>query len=302
MADVAMSLTLLVSDVSSRFRPNTMGRSPSSFSTISKMNQASTSVDSLVLLESNQEDVSVTRLRKEIIYDFENPKLLSESSSRNSRDLSGCVERRFVDKIGMVIPGVSDREPCNIQRAHYVTMWSLGSPIEYSTSEADHGITFDDHRKLHLSLESFLYRTPKETRDTTEKAFFKIISALNSLLSDITTWWRARGIPATLCLTSVGMFAPDRLKESYIQILHTPLHRDFDFDGLEKHHLAQEDGLPFYAPYWAIPQHSTLSLPWPLRPLPPHKEDLALRFPERYGADPYYRSAIKQTFLARRTP
>lgn len=47
--------------------------------------------------------------------------------------------------------------------------------------------------------------------------------ALNSLLCDITFNWRARGLPVMVCIGSFSLFAPNRISESHVQILHVEL-------------------------------------------------------------------------------
>ncbi|OCK82934.1 hypothetical protein K432DRAFT_379963 [Lepidopterella palustris CBS 459.81] len=100
-------------------------------------------------------------------------------------------------------------------------------------------------------------------------------------------------MPVTVNLNSLSLFSPDRLKEAHIQILHTPLHRH------SVTALPVEPGRPFHVPVWAVPQVSDLSRPWLINPasFPAAKKDVVFSCPERYGADPYYRSVIQANVL-----
>ncbi|KAF1999122.1 hypothetical protein P154DRAFT_554931 [Amniculicola lignicola CBS 123094] len=71
-------------------------------------------------------------------------------------------ERRFIDSVGMVIPGVCDRKPCERSPGHFVANWRLCEPTEYTTILADHGITYTDYTRLLAALEEFVEDIPKE--------------------------------------------------------------------------------------------------------------------------------------------
>ena len=69
-------------------------------------------------------------------------------------------EKHFIDSIGMVIPGVCNRDQCEHPRTHFVTHWRLCEPIEYTTALADHGITYHDYSLLLSALANFLDDLP----------------------------------------------------------------------------------------------------------------------------------------------
>jgi hypothetical protein len=73
-------------------------------------------------------------------------------------------EKHFIDSIGMVIPGVCSRTRCEHPRAHFVSHWRLCEPIEYTTSLADHGITYTDYSRLIGALLKGLDDTPSEPK------------------------------------------------------------------------------------------------------------------------------------------
>ncbi|KAJ4368905.1 hypothetical protein N0V83_005987 [Neocucurbitaria cava] len=176
-------------------------------------------------------------------------------------------ERHFIDAIGMIIPGVCDRSRCSHLRAHFVSTFRLCEPIEYTTTLADHGITYTDYSRLLSALSNFLDEITSESKqkknkkrrsdagsvgrdvqdagleskemggtaspgphkgpmsDTNEqldKAKFQAAS-LNKLLEDITWNLQARGVPVMICVNSFSLFAPHRISEAHIQILHVTL-------------------------------------------------------------------------------
>jgi hypothetical protein len=165
-------------------------------------------------------------------------------------------EKRFVDTVGMIFPGVCDRQQCERPLAHFVTSFRLCEPIEYTTALADHGVTYEDYCRLVAALSNFLDDTserskrpgsvssqvsvsaepdedkyvnmslPERTKntlfDTTEQ--FKNsklhASTLNKLLGDITSNLQARGVLVMVCVHSFSLFSPSRISEAHIQVLH----------------------------------------------------------------------------------
>jgi len=165
-------------------------------------------------------------------------------------------EKRFVDDIGILFPGVSDRQQCAQSEAHFVTSFRLCEPTEYTTALADHGLTYEDYRRLITALRDFLNKiwtgvrrkkcagpvvaSPAEAGqrktsrkkhgpgkcgrfwDTTEqlKKNQQEAVALNQLLEEITWNLQARGVSVMVCVHSFSLFAPSRVSESHIQIFH----------------------------------------------------------------------------------
>ncbi|KAF2741205.1 hypothetical protein EJ04DRAFT_507609 [Polyplosphaeria fusca] len=80
------------------------------------------------------------------------------------RAASEYPEKRFIDSVGMVIPGVCDRIQCLREPAHFVFSWRLCEPLEYTTALADHGITFTDYSLLLAALEYFLGGLSKDPK------------------------------------------------------------------------------------------------------------------------------------------
>jgi hypothetical protein len=166
-------------------------------------------------------------------------------------------EKRFVDSIGIVCPGVIDRLQCNHLTVHFVSTFRICAPIEYSTALADHGITYTDYTRLLTILknfvrdhavnarwkvpqgvsglvcghqqESFVTRHPPHHHggtflDTSEQLgrAKRHADALNQLLEDITFNLRAKGSPVVICVSSFSLFPPHRITEAHVQILHAP--------------------------------------------------------------------------------
>jgi hypothetical protein len=170
-------------------------------------------------------------------------------------------ERRFVDSIGVVCPGVIDRSQCAHPLAHFVSSFRMCQPIEYTTALADHGLTDSDYRRLLAALSNFLDRhaaesdtnaplemlssTPGERQPVfgSEKSvakrkqhastFFdttkqlgkakRRAAALNQMLEDITSNLRGRGLSVAVSVSSFSLFAPHHISEAHVQILHAPL-------------------------------------------------------------------------------
>ncbi|KAH9865139.1 hypothetical protein IAQ61_009086 [Plenodomus lingam] len=169
-------------------------------------------------------------------------------------------EKRFVDDIGMIFPGVSDRAQCPQSRPHHVSTFRLCEPIEYSTPLADHGVTFADYNRLIELLAQFLQNSstedprrdsgnaslssasmpaagmkPKQTEKTEKRSvayesFFDVTEhfgrdrnqadSLNQLLEEVTFALQERGVPVVICVSSYSLFAPSRISEAHVQILH----------------------------------------------------------------------------------
>ncbi|KAH7116782.1 hypothetical protein B0J11DRAFT_100786 [Dendryphion nanum] len=73
-------------------------------------------------------------------------------------------EKHFIDSVGMVIPGVCNRNPCSHPLSHFVINWRLCEPIEYTTALADHGITYTDYCLLLTALANFVDEMPNELK------------------------------------------------------------------------------------------------------------------------------------------
>ena len=157
-------------------------------------------------------------------------------------------EKRFVDGIGMILPGVCDRAQCADPRTHFVTSFRLCEPIEYTTAMADHGITYADYVRLVTALLNFLEDTSNGARrkdrakssedgatsmktstraknrffDTTEqlKDSKQHAVTLHKLLEDISWNFQARGVSIIVCVQSFSLFWPCRISEAHIQVLH----------------------------------------------------------------------------------
>jgi hypothetical protein len=71
-------------------------------------------------------------------------------------------EKRFIDSIGVVCPGVTDRSQCSHPLAHLVSSFRMCQPIEYTTALADHGLTYLDYCRLLAALSDFLDRHAAE--------------------------------------------------------------------------------------------------------------------------------------------
>ncbi|CAO2651074.1 Nn.00g093710.m01.CDS01 [Neocucurbitaria sp. VM-36] len=217
-------------------------------------------------------------------------------------------EKRFIDAIGMVIPGVCDRNRCTHLRAHFVSTFRLCEPIEYTTTLADHGITYTDYSRLVTALSNFLDEITSESKqkknkkrrsdaglvdgdvedvrrgsrevgesaspmpqksaffDTTEqldKAKYQA-SSLSKLLEDITWNLQARGVPVMISVNSFSLFAPHRISEAHIQILHVTLEQlvqaEYTTDGPSEtttRHPSMEEQLSFIDLSLLVPEERT---------------------------------------------
>jgi hypothetical protein len=150
-------------------------------------------------------------------------------------------------------------------------------------------------------------------------------TALNQLLKKITTSLRRRGLPVVICVNSFSMFAPHRISEAHVQILHAPLVPQHQPDltmpdersakrscFIEPFHIATAESrsvsrfrprfdssvfdmtAPTSNPKYRhlTSQNRDHSQPWPLRPnaIPSRKRQLMNENADRYGVDPYFRA------------
>lgn len=286
-------------------------------------------------------------------------------------------EKHFIDSIGMVIPGVSNRYQCEHPRAHFVSHWRLCEPTEYSTALADHGITYQDYSRLLKALDGFHDEVPNESRGkwpgpswwqfhkrkvfnrddpsnlrdsehspqmakgrTMVEREFEVARQqaedLNRFLEEITCAWRSRNIPVMVCISSYSLFAPNRISEAHIQILHVSLESPTQQEIKNDSRIAAR--LSFIDPFAvarseecsvAHPRHvaptkqrsfSTQSAfsgtplyhhqqlhfrdrtrPWPLWPnaIPSRKREQMNDNADRYGVDPYFRAWMRANINSR---
>ncbi|KAF2257080.1 hypothetical protein BU26DRAFT_446332, partial [Trematosphaeria pertusa] len=289
-------------------------------------------------------------------------------------------EKHFIDSIGMVIPGVCNRNQCAHPLAHFITNWRLCEPIEYTTALADHGITYTDYCRLIAALANFLDEIPNETKTRTssviprwhpkgwhasyedtmgahkdhksqpfpsrnysvaesaehyKRAEHQAVS-LNRLLEEISWNWQARGLPVMVCISSFSLFAPNRISESYIQILHVSLQPPtppetfaapgtaqclsfidpFAISKFEDHCVSMPrrkrssvtppSPLSPVANGGFLHHHQQVQLrdrtrPWPLWPnaIPSRKRELMNDHADRYGVDPYFRAWMRANINSR---
>ncbi|KAF1852133.1 uncharacterized protein K460DRAFT_373981 [Cucurbitaria berberidis CBS 394.84] len=272
-------------------------------------------------------------------------------------------EKHFVDAIGVFLPGVCDRTQCTNSRAHFVSTFRLCEPIEYTTALADHGITYTDYCRLVTALSNFLdeitsdSKHKKKSRDvggTTssppqKNVFFDTTEqldkarqhadALNRLLEEITWNIQARGVPVTISVNSFSLFAPHRISEAHIQILHVTLEQMLQA-GLEPDITPgvgttdpnEEDRLSFIdmsalvgfeersllsklegqivsaSTHTKEPRHQhqrtkirDRSRPAPLWPnaIPSRKRPIMSANADRYGVDPYFRAWMRANINSR---
>jgi hypothetical protein len=282
-------------------------------------------------------------------------------------------EKRFVDSIGIVCPGVSDRSQCDHHLAHFVSTFRICQPIEYTTALADHGLTHMDYCRLLVALKNFFeqhvgdkkikfsHRASAcmiETQQSVQKSRKRVATrqshcgstfldtteqfekaklqanTLNKLLKDITTNLRARGVPVMVCVSSFSLFAPHRISETHVQILHVP------FAPQHRPVWSREDTrcgqrLSFVDPFALVmtetrsvsksrpqlagrsqpdakmheqnPQYHRAfqsynrSQPWSLWPniIPSHKMQAVNEQLDRYGSDPYFRAWMRANVSTR---
>jgi hypothetical protein len=236
----------------------------------------------------------------------------------------------------MVIPGVTDRKQCAHPKSHYVINWRLCEAIEYTTSLADHGVTYEDYCLLLDALASFRKALPPPTKaagkkpQSSEQAGKDAMHAaiLNKLLSEITKNWRTRGVPVMVVVASYSLFAPRRITEAHVEILHVPFNRPafenssellsfIDPFVLESSHSQTQPILeqnsvttqarrysePSVRPHPARGPHRDYSRPIPLWPnaIPTPKRQLIESHIGRYGADPYFREYMRANVDSRAT-
>ena len=282
------------------------------------------------------------------------------------RALPEQPEKRFVDSIGVVCPGVCDRPQCAHPLAHFVSTFRISQPIEYTTALADHGLTYTDYSRLRTVLKTFLEDQAVETKiqdsqeslpyvaedkpsdvglqgrvaarknrstflDTTEGLgkSKRQANALNLLLAEITLNLRTRGLPVVVCVSSFSLFAPHRISEAHIQILHAPLSQQnrsrsitpearsgqrlsfidpFTFATAEPRSISRSrpklEGRSVSETttrtqrsryHHQTSQNRDRSRPWPLWPnaIPTRKRQLMNENADRYGVDPYFRAWLR---------
>jgi hypothetical protein len=285
-------------------------------------------------------------------------------------------EKRFVDSIGVVCPGVSDRAQCFYPLAHFVSTFRICEPIEYTTAWADHGLTYTDYCRLLSVLKNFLedyagdakskivqrvstsnlgYRQPvvgsQESLakgphphggtflDTTEQLgkARRQADILNQLLEDVTFNLRARGTSVVVCVSSFSLFAPHRISEAHVQILHAHFAHEsqtvseipdprsgqrlsfidaFSFATAERRSVSnsrpklegrsQSEHTTYMQCskyHHQTSQNRDRSRPWPLWPnaIPSRKRQAMHENADRYGADPFFRAYLRANINARTT-
>jgi hypothetical protein len=271
-------------------------------------------------------------------------------------------EKRFIDASGVVIPGVCDRPQCVHPSTHFVSNFRLCEAFEYTTALADHGITYTDYCRLVNILLNFLDAISIETkryptwgargggcnsRSQKMKLRFQNVSSdesaemhektasqaasLNQLLQGITVHWQSKGIPVMVCVSSFSLFAPHRISEALVQILHVPLtprtpSEQTRSDSRIGDRLSFIDPLVFMSedttttPWSSMtavlsnpqsqlancqpqPKLRDRSLPWPLWPnaIPSGKRKAMYDNAPRYGADPFFRVWIRANINSRTT-
>lgn len=235
-------------------------------------------------------------------------------------------EKRFIDSIGMVIPGVSDRKPCAHTVTHFIVDWRLCAPIEYTTRLADHGITYSDYCLLIDALACFCKRVTSEQKPVSSytvespehfKKTDEHARSLNEFLADITMNWRLRCIPVMVCVESFSLFAPHRITEALIQILHVPVGSQTahhpsvgrlsfidPFSGITGEPRSAESAEPSVAVHHCmyddpfakyIGLQRDPSRPFPLWPnaIPTSKRELIDKHLCRYSIDPFFREFMR---------
>lgn len=334
-------------------------------------------VDSFTGFTGSRRRPSVLSRLKSSISAPSTSNLLSKSPSIEPSDFRippEQPEKRFVDSIGVVCPGVCDRPQCVHPLAHFVSTFRICQPIEYTTALADHGLTYTDYCRLLSALKTFLedhaveakMKPSQEFRPSTlENAQFVLGSpdnvvtrqtydgssfldtteqlgkakrhanALNQLLEEITSHLRDRGLPVVICVSSYSLFAPHRISEAHIQILHAP------FSPHNQSGTATPDGrrsgqrLSFIDPFTFASeprsvsrsrprlegrsqsetttrtqiskyrhhtsQNRDRSRPWPLWPnaIPSRKRQVMSENADRYGVDPYFRAWMRANINSR---
>ncbi|KAH8730427.1 hypothetical protein GQ44DRAFT_442532 [Phaeosphaeriaceae sp. PMI808] len=285
---------------------------------------------------------------------------LTQRTSAEPADFSAPPEqpeKRFVDSIGIVCPGVCDKAQCTHQVAHFISNFRICQPIEYTTALADHGLTYSDYSRLLTALRNFMednsvemkkgsqevlpYFLDNQQNDVTEpdhrESTFpdtneqlgdsrQQANALNRLVEEITTNLRARGVPVMIGVSSFSLFAPNRVSEVHIQILHAPLEpltlarpakpearssQRLSFIDTSSLDMAESRSMLISRPkledrtgsditkstkyHQKKSQNRDRSQPWPLWPnaIPSGKRQVMSDHAERYGNDPYYRSWMR---------
>jgi hypothetical protein len=255
-----------------------------------------------------------------------------------------------------------------------VSTFRICEPIEYTTAWADHGLTYTDYYRLLVSLKNFLedyaghaksktsqgvttsnlayHQAPVGSQESIGKGhpsrggtFFdtteqlgkarRQAEMLNQLLEDVTSNLRARGVSVVVCVSSFSLFAPHRISEAHIQILHAPFNLDtrspsitpdprsgqrlsfidaFSFATAERRSVSksrpklesrsqseQTTHTQFSKHRHQTYQNRDRSRPWPLWPnaVPSRKRQAMQANADRYGADPFFRAYLRANVNAR---
>jgi hypothetical protein len=153
-------------------------------------------------------------------------------------------------------------------------------------------------------------------------------SNLNHILEEVSWNWQKRGLPVMVCVSSFSLFNPNRITESFIQILHVP-HQIRSPRGatpvseaaprlsfIDPEAVEQAEECSVAKPRQRLNRRSLSppspsiggihlhhhqqlsrdkSKPWPLWPnaLPSHKRDMMNEHVVRYGVDPYFRAWVR---------
>ncbi|KAE8872797.1 hypothetical protein PTNB73_01948 [Pyrenophora teres f. teres] len=231
-------------------------------------------------------------------------------------------EKRFVDGIGMIFPGVCDRTQCADPQSHFVTSFRLCEPIEYTTALADHGITYTDYVRLITALLNFLEDTSKNARrrnrakveedsgtgmesstrarnrffDTTEqlKDSKQHAVTLHKLLEDISLNFQARGFPLWSASSPFRFSGHVELRKhiyrSYIlerQAVSATTMTSKCMRGYGYHHQQSQ-----------VRDRSRPCALWP-NAIPSHKRRIMNANVDRYGVDPYFRAWMRASINSR---
>jgi hypothetical protein len=160
-------------------------------------------------------------------------------------------------------------------------------------------------------------------------------AALNKLLAEISWNWQRRNLPVMVCVSSYSLFTPNRISESFVQILHvspqapSPAESftETQFRTIQmsfinpfaiarsgernvamlRHNLGKNSVTPPAAQSSTSAHHEhqlhlrDRTKPWPLWPnaIPSRKRELMNGHADRYGVDPYFRAWIRADINSR---
>jgi hypothetical protein len=160
-------------------------------------------------------------------------------------------------------------------------------------------------------------------------------AALDKLLEDISWNWQRRDLPVMVCVSSYSLFAPNRVSEAFVQLLHVPSEASSSqesFAGpqavvnrlsfidaaaivrseqrnvaVARHQVNQRSASPPAASsHVPVHHHQQLYLrdrtkPWPLWPnaIPSSKREAMNEHVGRYGVDPYFRAWMRANINSR---